>query len=80
MVRGKPDMPGLVLISPHRLHAVVPDAQHPPQPVTRPYTISGTDVLNGARAVLGADERAFPDARVTAGAKPLDVLGCVGAV
>lgn len=74
MVRRKPDMPGFVFVSLHWLHAVVPDAQHAPQPVPRPDAVSGSDVLDGARAAFGADERAFPDARVATGPEAFDVF------
>jgi hypothetical protein len=80
MVGRQPDVPRRMVELLHRLHAVVPNVQNPTQPMASPDAISRPDVLDGARAVLGAHECAFADAGVAAGSEPFDVLGGMRAV
>jgi len=80
MVGGQPYVPCFVLVPSNLLDSVVPDTQHPTQPIPGPHAIADLDGLNRLRAMLGAHEGAFGNTGVSAGSEAFDVLGVVGAV
>lgn len=60
------------------LDPVVPDLEHPAQPVAGPDPVPCPDGLDGAFPVSRADQRAFRSAPVTAGAQALGLRLGVG--
>lgn len=79
MVRRQPQETAVMLEGLHLANTVVPNVQHPTQPMPRPDSVTGTHLLDRHGPVLGLHRGSLGHAPVTSGAEAFDVVGGVGA-